>query len=228
VRFRSKLARFRVFEGGPMQERANNIEIRSSLVQRALRLEWLTVAWMLIEAGVAICSGIAAHSLTLIAFGADSVIELLSGLLLLCRLAVGFRLREDFPHELEERAAKIGAALLLALSLYVVVSAAWGLGRGEVQKFSLPGLILAVLALPVMYALARGKLRLAHALESGALRSDAAESIACGYLSAVVVAGLVVQFFVNAWWVDGISALALVPFLLRDAREAWKGENERT
>jgi len=119
------------------------LERRGGLVEQALRLEWLTAAWMLIEAAVAISSGIAAHSLTLIAFGADSVIELLSALLLLWRLMVELRRGEDFPEELEERAAKIGALLLLALSLYVIVSAAWALWRGEGQEFSLPGIVLA-------------------------------------------------------------------------------------
>lgn len=181
---------------------------------------------MLLEAGVAIGSGIVAHSLTLIAFGADSVIELLSALLLLWRLRVELRLGEEFPDELEERAAKIGAALLMLLSLYVVVSAVWALWRGNEQEFSPPGLILAVIAVPVMYALAKAKRRLADALESGALRSDAVESIACAYLSAVVVAGLVAQLFEDAWWVDGVTALALVPFLLREAKEAWQGEDD--
>jgi divalent metal cation (Fe/Co/Zn/Cd) transporter len=202
------------------------LERRGGLVEQALRLEWLTAAWMLIEAAVAISSGIAAHSLTLIAFGADSVIELLSALLLLWRLMVELRRGEDFPEELEERAAKIGALLLLALSLYVIVSAAWALWRGEGQEFSLPGIVLAVLAMPTMYGLARAKLRLADALRSGALRADAIESIACGYLSAIVVLGLAVQFFVNAWWVDGLTTLVLVPFLLREAKEAWQGEDD--
>jgi divalent metal cation (Fe/Co/Zn/Cd) transporter len=89
-------------------------------------------------------------------------------------------------------------------------------------------LILAILAIPVMYKLAKAKLRLADALQSTALLSDAVESVACGYLSAIVVAGLVVQFFLNAWWIDAVSALALVPFLLREAREAWRGETEET
>ena len=162
----------------------------------------------------------------LIAFGADTVVELLSALLLLWRLTVELQQGEHFPQELEERAAKIGAALPLVLSLYVVVSAAWALWQGKGQEFSPLGLILAVFAMPIMYAFAKAKLRLADELDSSALRSDAVESIACGYLSAVVVAGLIVQFFVNAWWVDSVIALILVPFLLREAKEAWQGEDE--
>lgn len=207
-------------------ELPNRLLERSSVIEKTLRLECLTAAWMLIEAGVAIGSGIAAHSLTLIAFGADSVVELLSALLLLWRLTVELQQGEHFPQELEERAAKIGVALLLILSLYVVVSAAWALWQGKGQEFSLLGLILAVFTMPIMYAFAKAKLRLADELDSSALRSDAVESIACGYLSAVVVAGLIVQFFVNAWWIDGASALVLVPFLLREAKEAWQGEDE--
>jgi divalent metal cation (Fe/Co/Zn/Cd) transporter len=71
-----------------------------------------------------------------------------------------------------------------------------------------------------MYGLARAKLRLADSLQSGALRADAVESIACGYLSAVVVIGLAALLFVNARSVDGITALVLVPFLLRETDEA--------
>jgi divalent metal cation (Fe/Co/Zn/Cd) transporter len=108
----------------------------------------------------------------------------------------------------------------------VIVSAAWALWRGEGQEFSLPGLAIALLAMPIMYGLARAKLRLAEALRSGALRADAVESVVCGYLSAVVVIGLAAQFFVNVWWVDGVSALFLVPFLLREAKEAWQGEDD--
>jgi divalent metal cation (Fe/Co/Zn/Cd) transporter len=141
-------------------------------------------------------------------------------------LKVALRLEKDFPRGLEERAAKIGAALLLVLSLYVAVSAVWAVWRGAGQKFSPPGMRIAVLAIPIMYVLAKAKLRLADALESVALRTDAVESIACCYLAAVVVAGLVLQFFANAWWVDGLSAFALVPFLLREAGEAWQTESD--
>jgi divalent metal cation (Fe/Co/Zn/Cd) transporter len=75
-----------------------------------------------------------------------------------------------------------------------------------------------------MYALARAKLRIASAIESSALRADAAEAIACGYLSAVVVIGLGAQWLIDVWWIDGVSALALTPFLLKEAREALEAD----
>ncbi len=185
---------------------------REGLIRRAFWLEWITAGWMLIEAAVAIGSGVAAHSLTLIAFGADSVVELLSGCLLLWRLSVELREGEELSEATERMAARIGALLLIAL--------------GTGQEFSAPGLILAVLAIPIMYTLAKAKRRIADAIGSAALRADAAESIACGYLSGVVVIGLLAQWVIGAWWVDGVSALALTPFLIKEAREAWEGEDD--
>ena len=92
------------------------------------------------------------------------------------------------------------------------------------QEFSTPGLILAVVAVPVMYWLARAKRRIADQINSAALRADAAESIACAYLSMTVVIGLVVQAAIGAWWVDSVTALALVAFLVKEGIEAWRGE----
>jgi divalent metal cation (Fe/Co/Zn/Cd) transporter len=85
-------------------------------------------------------------------------------------------------------------------------------------------LIVTALAVPVMYGLATAKLRLAGRLGSRALRVDAVESIACGYLSAVIVIGLLAQWLFGAWWIDGVTALALVYFLIREGLETWRGE----
>jgi divalent metal cation (Fe/Co/Zn/Cd) transporter len=199
---------------------------RDELIKQALRLEWMTVGWMVIEATVAIGAGVAAHSLTLMAFGADSVIELLSACLLLWRLGVELRVGADFPEATERIAAKAGAVLLIALTGYVIVSAAAALWRGTGQEFSVPGLAVALVAIPVMAGLARVKRRLADAIGSAALRADAAESVACLYLSGVVVLSLLAQWSIGAWWVDGVSALALTPFLVKEAREAWESEDD--
>ena len=91
---------------------------RADLVNRALRLEWLTAQWMLIEAAVAIGAGMAAHSLSLIAFGADSLIELASAGVLLWRLHVEMRQGIKFSEQVEHRASQIGSALLFALAAY--------------------------------------------------------------------------------------------------------------
>jgi divalent metal cation (Fe/Co/Zn/Cd) transporter len=198
---------------------------RSDLVRRAFRLEWLTAAWMLIEAAVAIGSGVVAHSLSLIAFGADSLIELASAGVLLWRLDVEMRQRSEFPERVEQRASRIAGSLLFVLAAYVVASAAYGLWVRKGQEFSAPGLILAVLAIPVMWWLAKAKMRIADQIGSRALRADAVEAITCGYLSGVVVLGLLVQLLMPGWWwVDSVTALGIAFLLIKEAREAWEDE----
>jgi divalent metal cation (Fe/Co/Zn/Cd) transporter len=199
---------------------------REELIEKALGLERITIVWMLVEAVVALGSGLAARSLTLVAFGADSIIELLSACLLLWRLGVELRDKGKFSEATERLAAKVGGVLLVALTGYVVLSAIWGLWRRTGQEFSAPGFVLAVLAIPIMYLLARAKRRIADEIESAALRADAAESIACGYLSGVVVIGLLAQLAIAAWWVDSVSAVALTPFLIKEAREAFEGAED--
>jgi divalent metal cation (Fe/Co/Zn/Cd) transporter len=198
---------------------------RSDLVRRAFRLEWFTVGWMLIEAAVAIGSGVAAHSLSLIAFGADSLIELSSAGVLLWRLDVEIRLDAEFPESIEQRASQIGGALLFVLAGYVVVSAAYGLWVREGQEFSMPGFAVAVLAIPVMWWLAKAKMQVADQIDSRALRADAVESITCGYLSGVVVIGQVAQLLAPGWWWgDSVTSLAIVVLLVKEGREAWEGQ----
>jgi len=91
------------------------------------------------------------------------------------------------------------------------------------QEFSTPGLALALLAIKVMWLLARAKMRLADELGSRALRADAVESITCGYLSGIVVIGLLVQFLMPGWWwIDSATSLAIVVLLVKEGREAWE------
>ncbi len=94
----------------------------------------------------------------------------------------------------------------------------------EGAEFSLPGLIISVLAVPVMYFLSRRKLQVASMLGSRARRTDAVESITCGWLALVVAGALVAQFFIDAWWVDPLASLGVVWFVAREGREAWEGE----
>ena len=197
----------------------------ADLVRRAFRLEWFTAGWMLIEAAVAIGSGVAANSLSLIAFGADSLIELASAGVLLLRLDVEMRRGAEFPETVEQRASRIGGALLFVLAAYVVASAAYGLWVREGQEFSTPGLVIAALAIPVMWWLARAKIRIADQIGSRSLRADAVESITCGYLSGIVLIGLITQLLKPGWWwVDSIASLAIVALLVKEGREAWQAE----
>ena len=199
-------------------------ESRIDLVRKAFWLEWLTITWMMIEAGVALWSGYAAHSITLLAFGFDSVVELTSAGVLVWRLMVELRRGQAFPEEVEQLASKIGGALLFALAAYVVISAMWSLWMQRAEEFSMPGLLVAVAAIPIMYFLAKQKISIAEQIGSRALRADAVESITCGWLSIMVVLGLTAQYLIGAWWIDSATSLAIVWFLVKEGREAWANE----
>jgi divalent metal cation (Fe/Co/Zn/Cd) transporter len=197
---------------------------RTSLIRDAFRLEWLTIGWMSIEAVVALISGVAAGSLVLIAFGLDSVIELISAGVLMWRLSVELRHGQAFSEDAERLASRIGGVLLFALAAYVVLAAGWHLWTQHGEDFSLPGLILTALAIPIMRYLARHKIDLANKLGSRALRADAMESITCGWLSLVAVVSLTAQALFGFWWIDSIGSLAIVWLLIKEGREAWSGE----
>lgn len=197
---------------------------RADMVRQAFLLEWLTVIWMVVEMVIALWAGVTAHSVSLIAFGVDSCIELASAGVLLWRLTVEIKQGQDFSETAEATASRIAGALLFALAAYVVASAGWSLWSREGAEFSWPGFVVTVTAIPAMALLARRKLRVAEALGSRALRADAMESITCGYLSVVVVTGLLAQAVTGAWWVDGVTSLAIVWLLVKEGREAWQGE----
>jgi len=194
---------------------------RAKLVHQAFWLEWLTIAWMVIEAAVALWSAYVAQSITLLAFGLDSVIELISAGVLVWRLTVELRHGQSFSEEAERYASKVGGVLLFALAAFVVISAAWSLSTQRAAEFSVPGLLVALLAIPIMYVLANRKIAIAKEIGSRALRADAVESTTCGWLSFMVVIGLVAQYVTGAWWVDSVTSLAIVWFLVKEGREAW-------
>ena len=179
---------------------------------------------MAVEAAVAIVSGIAARSTTLVAFGLDSVIELASAGILIWRLSIELKFGREVSEGAERIARRIAGGLLFALASYVVVAAGWSLWRGGSEAFSWPGLAVALLSIPIMLVLARRKLALADQLGSAALRADAAESVACLWLSLVVVIGLLAQLAFGAWWIDAATSLAIVWFLVKEGREAWEAE----
>ncbi|PNE12226.1 MAG: cobalt transporter [Beijerinckiaceae bacterium] len=197
---------------------------RIDLVKQAFWLEWITIAWMAIEAVVASWSGFAAHSITLLAFGLDSVIELVSAGVLIWRLTVELKHGQHFSEEAEQRAGKTGSILLFALAAYVIISAGWGLRAKQGAEFSMPGLVVALAAIPIMYHLAKRKIAIPEKIGSRALRTDAVESITRGWLSVVVVAGLIAQHLTGARWVDSVTSLGIVWFLVKEGREAWASE----
>ena len=197
---------------------------RPTLIREAFRLEWLTIAWMIIEAVVALASAWVAGSVVLAAFGLDSLIELASAGVLVWRLIVELRHGQQFSEHAERIASRISGGLLFTLAAYVTIAAAWDLWSGGGQEFSWPGFIVALIAIPAMRYLAQRKIAVAEKIGSRALRADAMEAVTCGWLSFVVVISLAAQWAFGAWWIDGVGSLAIVWLLVKEGREAWLNE----
>lgn len=179
------------------------------------------MVWMALEAVLAIGAGIAARSVLLTAFGFDSLIELLSGAVLLWLLiAQSNGTSLDRVERLERRTTRISAILLILLCAYVVVTSAVGLLTGLKPEGSILGLAVAGTAVIAMPLLAAAKSRVNRVVESAALRADIAETYTCAYLAGVTLAGIGLSTFLGLWWAQYVAALALLIWLVPETREA--------
>src|SRR5260370_24006545 len=202
---------------------------RSTDVCLALRLTYITLGWMTIEGGASLLLGWASKSLLVEAFGIDSVVEVFSAAVLLWRLKVEASGRATLQHVdlVERRAARLVGYSLYALVAYVVLNSGYGLfiaKRITDTHESAWGILIGLAAKIGMPILTGYKLKVAARLNSGALRADAVESITCGYLSIVLMIGLTATRVLGWWWLDSVAALALIPFLIKEARAAISGE----
>ena len=195
---------------GPMGDRSPMHQARSDVMQHAVSLARLTVVWMLLEAASALCAGLQAQSLTLIAFGVESGLKLLAASVLLWRLAREGQHGRAFSARAAQYAGEMRGVLLLTLVLSITISAARGLWVHHRAALSLFGLILTLGAVPILGWLATAKLRLAAAIGSRALRTDAFESLTCGCLAGVVILGLGTAWVWHVWWIDNVTVLVLV------------------
>ena len=195
---------------------------RQELLRRGRLLEYATVGYNVLEGVVAIGSGILAGSVALIGFGVDSGIEVLSGLILLWRLNTK-RDAED-SERAEARALKLVGISFLLLAAYVTGDAVMSLIRREAPDESIIGIALAAASVVIMPLLVRSKRRVAASLKSRALEADSKQTELCTYLSAILLAGLVLNALAGWWWADPIAALIMVPIIVNEGLEALRGE----
>lgn len=183
------------------------------------------MAYNVVEAGLALWSGIEAKSIALVGFGLDSVIECIAAAALLWRLTVESRGARGHELELaERRVQRIVGSTFLLLSLYVAAQAGWTLWRGSAPEESTLGIVVATASLVVMPLVSWGKLRAAREIGSSALRAEAMETLACSYLSFTLLVGLGANAAVGWWWADPGAALLMVPWLVKEGLEGLRGE----
>ena len=188
-------------------------------IRRVQRVQTVTITWMSMEAAVSLFASWRASSPALLAFGGDSTIELFSAVVVLWRFRAS-----DAHEDAEKRAARVAAALLFALAAYVAITSVTSLLGYSEPKPTFLGIAILVTAAAVMPWLAKEKRRLSGATGSAALMADAAQSALCAYLSLISLAGLAINAIWHVKWADPIAALAVLPLIVWEGREAMRGK----
>jgi divalent metal cation (Fe/Co/Zn/Cd) transporter len=192
---------------------------RARLIARARLLARGGLVWHGVEAAVAIAAGAVAGSVALIAFGADSVIEALAGIIVLWRFAAG---RAD-SERAERRAQQLIAITFWLVAAYVTVDATVSLATGDHPASSPVGIGLSIVTLIAMPVLANAKASIARGLDSRAGRSESRQNLLCAYLSAALLVGLTLNAAFGWWWADPATALLIAAVAAREGRETWRG-----
>ena len=193
---------------------------REQLVRRARGLAWLGIAWHGIEAAIAVAAGLAASSIALVGFGADSLIEGFAGLVVVWRFG-GRRVSSDAS---ERRAQRLIAASFYLLAAYVAIESLRTLLGADHPQVSWLGIGLAAFTLVTMPLLASAKARVGEALGSSATKSEGRQNLLCAYLSAALLLGLGGNAASGLWWLDPVVALFIAGVALREGRQAWRGD----
>ena len=189
-------------------------DARVALVRRGLWLNYATLSYNIVEAGVSLLVGLLAGSVALVGFGFDSVIEVVAS------IAAQWRLRVDLASERRERVEQTSHRVVgwcfLALGAYIAYESVESLWTRSRPDRTLIGIAVLAASAVVMPLLARAKRRVAHALESRSLGSEAAQTSLCAYLSIIALAGLALNALFGWWWADPLAALAMVPIIVKE------------
>jgi len=193
---------------------------RTRLEQRALRLAWLGISWHFVEFVIAIVAGLAAGSIALIGFGADSLIEAIAGFVVVW-LFTGTRISSA---RAERRAQQLIAISFYVLALFVGVEALRTLINADRPEVSWVGIVLAAFTAVTMPLLARAKRSVGHQLGSSATVKEASQTSLCAYLSVALLVGLGSNALFGWWWADPLTALVIAAVAGKEGRESWRGE----
>jgi divalent metal cation (Fe/Co/Zn/Cd) transporter len=182
-----------------------------------IRLQVITLSWMLIECVVALISSWKAHSPALFAFGSDSAVELLSAMVVLLQFVPAFRLSQV-------RAAQCAGILLFFLAGIVAFTSVGALILRIEPDPSWVGIGITVAALVIMPILTWRKRRAGHMAKNAALLADAAQSGTCAYLAGVTLCGLAINAAFHVRWIDPFAALIAVPIICIEAQRTLRGD----
>jgi divalent metal cation (Fe/Co/Zn/Cd) transporter len=176
----------------------------------------------MLEGVASLMVGALAGSVSLIGFGADSVIEVASSVAALWRLRADAD--ADRRAQVEAMSLRVIGFSLLALAVYILFDAGHALYVREAPERTIPGIVIAGASVVIMPLLARAKRRIGIQLGSRALRADAVQTNLCAWLSSIVLLGLVLNASLGWWWADPIAAICMTPIIAKEGFEGVRGE----
>lgn len=192
---------------------------RRDVLRRRIRIVVaITITWNVIEAVVALVAGHAASSAALIGFGLDSIVEVLSA------AAVAWQFAASDHEKRQKVALRVIAVSFFALAAYVSVDAILSLLGLRDPEHSPVGIAIAALSLAVMPFLSWFERRTGRELGSASAVADSKQTLICTYLSAALLAGLLLNSLLGWAWADSVAALVIAVFAVREGIEAWKGD----
>jgi divalent metal cation (Fe/Co/Zn/Cd) transporter len=197
---------------GPGEARRETLRRRVRLIVAA------TIGYNVVEAVVALGAGHLASSTALVAFGLDSVVEVLSAAAVAWQFAAS-------DHERRERTAlRLIAISFFGLAAFVGVDAITSLLTRQAAEHSPAGIALAAVSLVVMPFLSWAERRTGRELGSASAVADSAQTLLCTYLSAVLLVGLVLNSTLGWYWADPVAGLVIAAVAVNEGRNAWKGD----
>jgi divalent metal cation (Fe/Co/Zn/Cd) transporter len=193
--------------------------MRRAQLQRRIRLlVAATISYNIVEAAVALTEGARVSSGALVGFGLDSLVEVSSA------AAIAWQFTAKDPETREKTALRIVAFSFFALAIYVTVDSILALIGLQEPRHSPVGIGLAAVSLAVMPVLSLAQRRAGRELGSLSAVADSKQTLLCTYLSAVLLAGLLLNALAGWWWADPIAALVIAGVAAREGRQAWSGE----
>lgn len=195
---------------------------RRKLVQHGRALEYFTAAYNSAEGLISLAAGSMAGSVSLVGFGLDSIIEVISGAALLWRLHHDWN--ESRREAVERITLRIVGWCFVALAVYVALNSGYGLLQHQKPERSIPGIVIAALSVVVMPLLARAKRQVAAGISSAAMKADSRQADFCTYLSAIVLGGLLLNAVLGWWWADPVAGLLMVPIIAKEGVDGIRGK----
>jgi divalent metal cation (Fe/Co/Zn/Cd) transporter len=209
-------------EKQPERQMGKKENSMDKLYKKGLHLEYFTVGYNIMEAIVSIVFGGIANSIALVGFGLDSIVESLSGAVLIWRLSQHKKISEEEEEKIEKKAMRFVAITFFILGFYVLFQSLKKLILREIPDPSLPGIIIASVSLIVMPVLFFQKYKVGKRINSQALVADSKETLACSFLSLALLLGLGANFLWGFWQADSIVGIIIVLFLFREGLEGWR------